>query len=174
MDEHLRDGRHGVGTDGARSLILPPLAAGRLNVLANVVRKPMRQIFSEFSGRPSKAVENEYTGGLAVGAEVGCCRGLQSVYCRSEEGWRWSLWNKPGRRNGDGHLSRRLICSHLAALPLPGPAGLTWLAGSGDVKYHLGTSYLRPTTNGKMVYLSLVANPRSVRGGKEGVILGKE
>ncbi len=28
-------------------------AAGRLNVLANVVRKPMRQIFCEFSGVPS-------------------------------------------------------------------------------------------------------------------------
>lgn len=32
--------------------------------------------------------------------------------------------------------------------------------GSGDVKYHLGTSFERPTTNGKRVYLSLVANPR--------------
>jgi hypothetical protein len=28
--------------------------------------------------------------------------------------------------------------------------------GSGDVKYHLGTSYNRPTVNGKMVHLSLV------------------
>ena len=31
--------------------------------------------------------------------------------------------------------------------------------GSGDVKYHLGTSYHRPTSSGKMVYLSLLANP---------------
>lgn len=31
--------------------------------------------------------------------------------------------------------------------------------GSGDVKYHLGTSYNRPTINGKMVHLSLMANP---------------
>lgn len=30
---------------------------------------------------------------------------------------------------------------------------------SGDVKYHLGTSYNRPTSNGKMVHLSLMANP---------------
>eukprot|EP01125_Pyxidicula_operculata_P002764 TRINITY_DN125_c0_g1_i1.p1 TRINITY_DN125_c0_g1~~TRINITY_DN125_c0_g1_i1.p1 ORF type:complete len:976 (-),score=270.64 TRINITY_DN125_c0_g1_i1:145-3072(-) len=30
---------------------------------------------------------------------------------------------------------------------------------SGDVKYHLGTSYDRPTQNGKIVHLSLVANP---------------
>lgn len=31
--------------------------------------------------------------------------------------------------------------------------------GTGDVKYHLGTSYDRPTTSGKKVHLSLLANP---------------
>lgn len=31
--------------------------------------------------------------------------------------------------------------------------------GSGDVKYHLGMNYYRPTPSGKMVHLSLVANP---------------
>ena len=31
--------------------------------------------------------------------------------------------------------------------------------GSGDVKYHLGTSYDRPTITGKRVHLSLLANP---------------
>ena len=31
--------------------------------------------------------------------------------------------------------------------------------GSGDVKYHLGMNYARPTTSGKHVNLSLVANP---------------
>lgn len=60
---------------------------GRLNVLANVVRKPMRRIFSEFSG----------------------------MMPTSE--------------------------------------------GTGDVKYHLGTSYDRPTISGKRVHLSLLANP---------------
>lgn len=65
---------------------------GRLNVLANVVRKPMAQIFSEFSGRAAKGDDGEYM-------------------------------------------------------------------GSGDVKYHLGTSYNRPTIGGKMVHLSLMANP---------------
>ena len=39
-------------------------------------------------------------------------------------------------------------------------AGEDEYTGSGDVKYHLGTSYNRPTTNGKMVALSLMANPR--------------
>ena len=65
--------------------------AGRLNVLANVVRKPMQQIFSEFTGIKS----------------------------------------------GDQ----------------------TSFSGSGDVKYHLGTSYDRPTITGKRVHLSLLANP---------------
>jgi 2-oxoglutarate dehydrogenase E1 component len=63
---------------------------GRLNVLANVVRKPMRQIFSEF------------TGVVPV---------------------------------GDHYF------------------------GTGDVKYHLGTSYDRPTISGKRIHLSLLANP---------------
>lgn len=31
--------------------------------------------------------------------------------------------------------------------------------GSGDVKYHLGMNYVRPTPSGKMVHLSLAANP---------------
>lgn len=31
--------------------------------------------------------------------------------------------------------------------------------GSGDVKYHLGMNYERPTPSGKIVHLSLVANP---------------
>ena len=53
--------------------------AGRLNVLANVVRKPMRQIFNEFTGKSQQVTDNY---------------------------------------------------------------------GSGDVKYHLGTSYDRPTVSG--------------------------
>ena len=64
--------------------------AGRLNILANVVRKPMQQIFAEFGG----------------------------------------------------------------AMPSGGE-----YYGTGDVKYHLGTSYDRPTISGKRVHLSLLANP---------------
>ena len=60
-------------------------AAGRLNVLANVMRKPMEAVFSEFAGR------------------------------------------KPVKGGADG--------------------GDTYM-GSGDVKYHLGTSYDRPTISG--------------------------
>ena len=39
------------------------------------------------------------------------------------------------------------------------PLSFSEYTGSGDVKYHLGTSYNRPTVNGKMVHLSLMANP---------------
>ncbi|RXI05207.1 hypothetical protein DVH24_006464 [Malus domestica] len=70
---------------------------GRLNVLGNVVRKPLRQIFNEFSGG-TKPVDED---------------GLYT--------------------------------------------------GTGDVKYHLGTSYDRPTRGGKRLHLSLVANPSHLK-----------
>lgn len=57
------------------------VSVGRLNVLGNVVRKPMTQIFKEFTGKPTYAEQ-------------------KSAY------------------------------------------------GTGDVKYHLGTSYDRPTATG--------------------------
>lgn len=39
------------------------------------------------------------------------------------------------------------------------PPRVRALAGTGDVKYHLGMSYTRPTLNGKSIHLALVANP---------------
>eukprot|EP00898_Chlorokybus_atmophyticus_P002539 jgi/Chlat1/3286/Chrsp22S03535 len=80
---------------GVESVVIGMPHRGRLNVLANVVRKPMAQIFSEFS------------------------KGVAPI--KSED-----------------------------------PAQFI---GSGDVKYHLGTSYDRPTRGGKRVHLSLIANP---------------
>ncbi|EGV64611.1 2-oxoglutarate dehydrogenase E1 component [Yamadazyma tenuis] len=44
--------------------------------------------------------------------------------------------------------------------------------GSGDVKYHLGMNYARPTTSGKHVNLSIVANPSHLEA-EDGVVLGK-
>jgi len=90
---------------GVDNIVIGMPHRGRLNVLANVVRKPMSQIFSEFSGAPSTATSGEYT-------------------------------------------------------------------GSGDVKYHLGTSFSRPTSSGKQVYLSLVANPSHLEAVNT-VVLGK-
>jgi 2-oxoglutarate dehydrogenase E1 component len=74
---------------------------GRLNVLANVVRKPIEAILNEFSG---------------------------------------------GAGDADS------------------PAG--------DVKYHLGANYVRPTPSGKKVALSLVANPSHLEA-EDPVVLGK-
>jgi 2-oxoglutarate dehydrogenase E1 component len=73
---------------------------GRLNVLANVVRKPIEAILNEFMGD-------------------------------SDDNW---------------------------------PAG--------DVKYHLGANYVRPTPSGKKVSLSLVANPSHLEAA-DPVVLGK-
>lgn len=44
--------------------------------------------------------------------------------------------------------------------------------GSGDVKYHLGMNYVRPTTSGKTVNLSLVANPSHLEA-EDGVVMGR-
>eukprot|EP01113_Clastostelium_recurvatum_P005153 TRINITY_DN1229_c0_g1_i2.p1 TRINITY_DN1229_c0_g1~~TRINITY_DN1229_c0_g1_i2.p1 ORF type:complete len:1032 (+),score=379.58 TRINITY_DN1229_c0_g1_i2:101-3196(+) len=78
---------------GVQSVVIGMPHRGRLNVLANVVRKPLATIFSEF---------------------------------------------------GDGVVTS----DELNGSPM-----------SGDVKYHLGTSYDRPTRSGKKIHLSLVANP---------------
>ena len=78
---------------GVENIVMGMPHRGRLNVLANVVRKPMEQIFNEFQGVAT-----------------------------------------PDANEQD-------------------------FSGSGDVKYHLGMSYSRPTHSGKHVHLSLVANP---------------
>lgn len=44
--------------------------------------------------------------------------------------------------------------------------------GAGDVKYHLGANYVRPTPSGKKVALSLVANPSHLEA-EDPVVLGK-
>lgn len=47
----------------------------------------------------------------------------------------------------------------------------TFDEGSGDVKYHLGMNYQRPTTSGKKVNLSLVANPSHLEA-EDPIVLG--
>eukprot|EP01125_Pyxidicula_operculata_P002765 TRINITY_DN125_c0_g2_i1.p1 TRINITY_DN125_c0_g2~~TRINITY_DN125_c0_g2_i1.p1 ORF type:complete len:997 (-),score=267.81 TRINITY_DN125_c0_g2_i1:88-3078(-) len=74
---------------GVEDIVFGMAHRGRLNVLANVLRKPYSKIFHEFT------------------------------------------WGTTTRDD----------------------------FASGDVKYHLGTSYDRPTRNGKNIHLCLVANP---------------
>jgi len=74
---------------GVQDIVIGMAHRARLNVLANVLRKPMAGIFHEFQ---------------------------------------------------QGTQTKEAIAS-------------------GDVKYHLGSNYDRPTRSGKMVHLSLAANP---------------
>ncbi|KAG7892196.1 hypothetical protein KL905_003471 [Ogataea polymorpha] len=85
---------------GVEDVVIGMPHRGRLNMLANVVRKPAEAIFSEFTG--SKEFD----------------------------------------------------------------------VGSGDVKYHLGMNYVRPTTSGKTVNLSIVANPSHLEA-EDPVVLGR-
>ncbi|KAL6074805.1 oxoglutarate dehydrogenase (succinyl-transferring) [Balamuthia mandrillaris] len=89
---------------GTESVVIGMPHRGRLNVLANVVRKPLEQLLHEFNPEGNHA-------------------------------------NDLGQ-------------------------------GSGDVKYHLGTSYDRPTVSGKKVHLSLVANPSHLEA-VDPVVVGK-
>ncbi|KAK1434686.1 hypothetical protein QVD17_00435 [Tagetes erecta] len=91
---------------GVENIVIGMSHRGRLNVLGNVVRKPLRQIFNEFSGG-TKPID-------------------------------------------DGEL----------------------YTGTGDVKYHLGTSYDRATRGGKHIHLSLVANPSHLEA-VDPVVIGK-
>ncbi|KAJ2922429.1 hypothetical protein H1R20_g14666, partial [Candolleomyces eurysporus] len=85
--------------NGVKHITIGMPHRGRLNVLANVIRKPIEAILNEFSGDEDD-----------------------------------------------------------------NPAG--------DVKYHLGANYVRPTPSGKKVSLSLVANPSHLEA-EDPVVLGK-
>ncbi|KAI0632335.1 2-oxoglutarate dehydrogenase E1 component [Trametes polyzona] len=86
---------------GVQNITIGMPHRGRLNVLANVIRKPIEAILNEFSGT---AEDDDF------------------------------------------------------------PAG--------DVKYHLGANYVRPTPSGKKVSLSLVANPSHLEA-EDPLVLGK-
>lgn len=86
---------------GSKSVVIGMPHRGRLNVLANVIRKPIEAILNEFAGSTDPNEE-----------------------------------------------------------------------GGGDVKYHLGANYVRPTPSGKRVALSLVANPSHLEA-EDPVVLGK-
>eukprot|EP01088_Endostelium_zonatum_P020649 TRINITY_DN770_c0_g1_i1.p1 TRINITY_DN770_c0_g1~~TRINITY_DN770_c0_g1_i1.p1 ORF type:complete len:1056 (-),score=245.70 TRINITY_DN770_c0_g1_i1:46-3213(-) len=95
-----------AGELGVEGMVFGMPHRGRLNVLANVVRKPLDQILHEF--------------------------------------------DPDGQRDQSDDLGY----------------------GTGDVKYHLGTSYDRPTRFGKNIHLSLLANPSHLECVNP-VVLGK-
>ena len=77
---------------GAKKIIMGMPHRGRLNVLSNVVQKPLEQIFAEFQGAVPNTAEDTYI-------------------------------------------------------------------ASGDVKYHLGTSYTKSYEDGRKLTISVLANP---------------
>ena len=89
---------------GASNFVFGMAHRGRLNVLCNVIRKPMEHIFCEFNAKDFTA-EDEYS-------------------------------------------------------------------GSGDVKYHLGTTFEREYPDGRKLYLSLLANPSHLEAVNP-IVMGK-
>ncbi|CCE63618.1 hypothetical protein TPHA_0F01330 [Tetrapisispora phaffii CBS 4417] len=80
---------------------------------------------------------------------------------------------------GMAHRGRLNVLSNVVRKPndsifseFKGTASADDLEGSGDVKYHLGMNYERPTTSGKHVSLSLVANPSHLEA-QDPVVLGR-
>ncbi|AJR53431.1 alpha-ketoglutarate dehydrogenase KGD1 [Saccharomyces cerevisiae] len=80
---------------------------------------------------------------------------------------------------GMAHRGRLNVLSNVVRKPnesifseFKGSSARDDIEGSGDVKYHLGMNYQRPTTSGKYVNLSLVANPSHVES-PDPVVLGR-
>ncbi|CCF60231.1 hypothetical protein KAFR_0J01660 [Kazachstania africana CBS 2517] len=80
---------------------------------------------------------------------------------------------------GMAHRGRLNVLSNVVRKPnesifseFQGTSTHNHIEGSGDVKYHLGMNYQRPTTSGKYVNLSLVANPSHLES-QDPVVLGR-
>ena len=80
---------------------------------------------------------------------------------------------------GMAHRGRLNVLSNVVRKPnesifaeFKGSTNQDTIEGSGDVKYHLGMNYQRPTTSGKYVNLSLVANPSHLEA-QDPVVLGR-
>ncbi|AJR37566.1 AIC_G0025990.mRNA.1.CDS.1 [Saccharomyces cerevisiae] len=80
---------------------------------------------------------------------------------------------------GMAHRGRLNVLSNVVRKPnesifseFKGSSARDDIEGSGDVKYHLGMNYQRPTTSGKYVNLSLVANPSHLES-QDPVVLGR-
>lgn len=54
-----------AANEGVRSVVIGMPHRGRLNVLGNVVRKPLRQIFTEFGGKAPAKGSDQYLGVLS-------------------------------------------------------------------------------------------------------------
>ncbi|KAH3901313.1 probable 2-oxoglutarate dehydrogenase, mitochondrial [Saccharomycodes ludwigii] len=80
---------------------------------------------------------------------------------------------------GMAHRGRLNVLSNVVRKPnesilneFKGSSAPSEYEGSGDVKYHLGMNYQRPTTSGKFVNLSLVANPSHLEA-EDPIVMGR-
>ena len=116
----------------------------------------------------SSKYPNEKRFGLEGGESL--IPGVKALIDRSvEHGVRNITIGMPhrGRLNVLGNVIRRPIEGILHQF-----ADNTNEEGGGDVKYHLGANYVRPTPSGHKVALSLVANPSHLEA-EDPVVLGK-
>ena len=116
----------------------------------------------------SSKYPNEKRFGLEGGESL--IPGIKELIDRSvEHGVRNVTMGMPhrGRLNVLGNVIRRPIEGILHQF-----ADNTNEEGGGDVKYHLGANYVRPTPSGHKVALSLVANPSHLEA-EDPVVLGK-
>ena len=105
----------------------------RLSILAGLVRRPMQQILSRCERGTPQQAQLLTPGAMPCPASAGRLNILANVV------------RKP---------MQQIFSEFGGAMP----SGESYF-GTGDVKYHLGTSYDRPTITGKRVHLSLLANP---------------
>ncbi|KAL1511870.1 hypothetical protein AB1Y20_005154 [Prymnesium parvum] len=191
---------------GVENIVMGMPHRGRLNVLANVVRKPLEHIFSEFQERfpppfpiapplradpYAKHLAREHRSTLHVTAyqhhemtfpqqhpypppssQPRACAPLsrahptpphQALPPRHTTTISFALHLSPRTHTKQVSHSLRLNLTKPATLAAQGIQTNTDFnddfSGSGDVKYHLGMSYTRPTLSGKTLHMSLVANP---------------
>ena len=81
-------------------------------------------------------------------------------------------WTELGRLNILANVVRKPLLSVFGELSGTGPEGKFTDLDSGDVPYHQGTSYDRPSLAGSMLHMSLLANPSHLEA-VDGVVLGK-
>mgnify|MGYP002721896313 FL=1 len=125
-----------------------------------------------WSDRFEKFIATKYPNEKRFGLEGGeaLIPGVKSLIDRSvEHGVRSITMGMPhrGRLNVLGNVIRRPIEGILHQF-----ADQSNEEGGGDVKYHLGANYVRPTPSGHKVALSLVANPSHLEA-EDPVVLGK-
>lgn len=65
--------------DGVSCVIIGMPHRGRLNILGNVVRKPLRQIFTEFAGKAPKKGEDQYLGAHPPCHSISCVHNAGGV-----------------------------------------------------------------------------------------------